>query len=66
MMPKHAMSKKPIKVEIVEEGEERALLKVYDDGTEERIPIDKAAKARRGSSRPYWYWELRTGRRKFF
>jgi len=26
------MSKKPIKVEIVEEGEERVLVKTYDDG----------------------------------
>jgi hypothetical protein len=60
------MPKRPIKIEIVGDGEERALLKVYDDGTEERMPIVKAPKKQRASSRPYWYWELGTGRRKFF
>jgi hypothetical protein len=60
------MTKKPIKVEIMQEGDERYLLKTYDDGREGRVPIVKIPKKRRTSSRPYWYWELGTGRRKFF
>lgn len=60
------MLKKPIRIEIIEEGEERTLLKVYRDGTEERTPIVNEPKKRRAVSRPYWYWELATGRRKFF
>ena len=35
------MSKKPINVEIIEEGEERFLLKRYEDGSTERLPIVK-------------------------
>lgn len=60
------MSKKIIRVEIIEEGEERALLKVYGDGTEERTPIVRERKKPRATSRPYWYWDLATGRQKFF
>lgn len=60
------MSKKPIKIEIVEAGDERVLLKVYEDGTEERRAVVKTPKKKRAVSRPYWYWMLGTGRRKFF
>jgi hypothetical protein len=60
------MSRKPIKVEIIEAGDERVLLEIYDDGTEERTPVAKTAKKKRSKSRPYWYWMLGTGRRKFF
>ena len=60
------MLKKPVRVEIVQEGDERLLLTVYDDHTEERTPIVSTGKKRRDSSRPYWYWSLGTGRRKFF
>jgi len=60
------MLKKPVRVEIVQEGDERLLLTVYDDHTEERTPIVTTGKKRRDSSRPYWYWSLGTGRRKFF
>jgi hypothetical protein len=60
------MAKQPSKVEIVREGEERILLRQYVDGTEERTPIVREPKKVRRSSRPYWYWELATGRRKFF
>ena len=35
------MPKKPIKIEIVQEGDERFLLKVHADGVEERVPIVK-------------------------
>ena len=60
------MSKKPIRVEVVQEGDDRLLLTIYDDKTEERTPILKTEKKRRNAPRPYWYWSLRTGRRKFF
>jgi hypothetical protein len=60
------MPKRPVKIEITQEGDQRVLLKVFDDGTKERTPIVKMPKKRRNASRPYWYWELGTGRRKFF
>jgi hypothetical protein len=60
------MSKKPVKIEIVEAGDERVLVKTFDDGTEERTPVVKTPKKKRDGTRPYWYWKLGTGRRKFF
>jgi hypothetical protein len=59
-------SKQPIKVEIVQEDDKRTLLKLYADGTEERTPIVKTSRKSRATVRPYWYWELGTGQRKFF
>jgi hypothetical protein len=38
------MPKKPIKIEIVQVGDERVLLKEYADGSEERLPIVKLTK----------------------
>jgi hypothetical protein len=35
------MPKKQIKIEVVQEGDERFLLKGYADGSEERTPIVK-------------------------
>jgi hypothetical protein len=35
------MPKKPINIEIIQEGSERFLLKRYADGSEERTPIVK-------------------------
>jgi hypothetical protein len=35
------MPKKPIKIEVVQEGDERFLLKIFADGGEEREPIVK-------------------------
>jgi hypothetical protein len=35
------MPKKPIKIEVVQEGDERFLLKIFADGDEEREPIVK-------------------------
>jgi hypothetical protein len=35
------MPKEPISVEIIQEGEERFMLKTFGDGTEERVPIVK-------------------------
>ncbi len=36
-----SMPKKPTKIEIIQEGDERFLLKVYADGSEERVCIVK-------------------------
>ena len=60
------MAKKPAKVAIVCEGDERILVRTYADGTEKRTPIVKEPRKERKSARPYWYWELATGRRRFF
>jgi hypothetical protein len=35
------MPKKPNKIEIIQDGDERFLLKGYADGSEERVPIVK-------------------------
>jgi hypothetical protein len=60
------MPRKLVKVEVVEDGDERYLRKVYADGTEEQVPILRVSKKKRTPVRPYWYWDLGTGRRKFF
>jgi hypothetical protein len=61
---------KPIKVEVVEERGERFLLQVYSDGKQERVPIAPSVTAtrrdRRLSAKVAWYWDLTTGRRKFY
>jgi hypothetical protein len=35
------MAKKPVRIEIVQKGDQRVLLKEYADGTEELVPIVK-------------------------
>ena len=35
------MPKKPTRIEIIQEGDERFLVKAYADGSEERTPIVK-------------------------
>lgn len=60
------MTKKPIKVEVVKEGDKRFLLRVYADGSEERRPIVREPKKKRQSAKIAWYWDLKTGRRKFY
>jgi hypothetical protein len=61
------MAKKPIQIEVVQEGDERFLLKTYADGSEERLPVRKEAPSnKRLSAKIAWYWDLKTGRRKFY
>ncbi|HEU5092125.1 MAG TPA: hypothetical protein VFT30_05535 [Nitrospira sp.] len=56
-----------MKVEIVEEGDDRFLLQVFADGSEERVAIlEEPAKKRRLSAKIAWYWDLKAGRRKFY
>jgi hypothetical protein len=61
------MAKKPIQIEVVQEGDERFLLKTYADGSEERLPVRKEApRQKRLSAKIAWYWDLKTGRRKIY
>lgn len=61
------MRRKLVKVEIAEEGDDRFLVQVFSDGSEERLPIvEEPAKKRRLSTKIAWYWDLKTGRRKFY
>ena len=49
---------KPIKIEIVQEGNLRFMVKTFADRSEERVPIVKLPRKRRFPSRPYWHWNL--------
>jgi hypothetical protein len=61
------MRRKLVKVDIVIEGDDRFLVHVFSDGSEKRLPIVKQpAKKRRLSNKVAWYWDLKTGRRKFY
>ena len=61
------MPRKLVKVELVGEGASRFLVKSFSDGTEERLPIvEVPPKKKRLSAKVAWYWDLRTGRRKFY
>jgi len=61
------MPRKLVKVEIVDEGDSRFLLHVFSDGTEDRRPIvEEPTKRKRLSAKIAWYWDLKTGRRKFY
>lgn len=60
------MTKRLIRVEVVQDGEERVLVKTDDDGVRERTPIVLGTREKRSKLRPYWYWDLASGRRKFF
>lgn len=61
------MRRRLVKVEIVEEGDSRLLVQSFSDGTEMRVPItEEPPKKRRLSAKIAWYWDLKTGRRKFY
>ena len=67
LLRSRVMAKKPIQIEVVQEGDERFLLKTYADGSEERLPVRKEApRQKRLSAKIVWYWDLKTGRRKFY
>jgi hypothetical protein len=50
------MPKEPIKIEIIQEGDERYVLKTFADGHEERVPIVK--QPRKPARFPYRKWSL--------
>ena len=56
----------PRKIEIVQQGDERFILKVFADGREEREPIVKLPRKKRYPPRPYWHWDLSKIRKKDF
>ena len=60
------MTKTPRKIEIVQQGDERFILKVFADGREEREPIAKLPRKKRYPPRPYWQWDLSKLRKKDF
>ena len=61
------MSKKPIQIEVVEEADERFLVRTYADGSKERLPIvQQPPRQKRMSAKIVWYWDMKTGRRKFY
>jgi hypothetical protein len=61
------MPKQPTSVEIIEQADQRFLLKTYADGTEARVPIlTEPPKKKRLSNKIAWYRDFKTGRRKFY
>jgi hypothetical protein len=58
------MPKNPVKIEIVQEGDERFIVKTFADGTEERTPIVKLP--RKPSRFPYRTVTLDKSRKKGF
>jgi hypothetical protein len=58
------MAKNPIKIEVVQEGDERFLLKTFADGSEEREPIVKLP--RKPSRFPYRKVTFDKSRKKVF
>lgn len=58
------MPKKPIKIEIIQEGDERFLFRTFADGTEERLPLVK--QPRKPSRYPYRKVTFDKSRKKGF
>ena len=52
------MAKTPLSIEIVQEGEERFIVKTFADGSEQRLPIVKLPRKKRYPDRPYWTWKF--------
>ena len=52
------MPKRPVSVEIVQEGEERFIVKTFADGSEERLAVVKLPRKKRYPDRPYWTWKF--------
>jgi hypothetical protein len=61
-----SMLKKLIEVEIVQAGDERFILKIFSDGSEERQPIVKLPRKKPYRPRPHWHWDLNKGRKRGF
>ena len=60
------MSRDPTKIEIIQEGEGRFLVRTFADGTEDRMPIVKLPRKKRYPDRPYWTWSFDKSRKKGF
>jgi hypothetical protein len=57
--------KKPIKIVIVEEGDERFFVRAFADGSKERVPIVKLPRKKR-RPRLDWSRKLSTGLKRGF
>jgi hypothetical protein len=60
------MTKTPVSIEIVHEGDERFLIKIFPDGEVLREPIVKRPRKKRYPDRPYWTWRFDKSKKKGF
>jgi hypothetical protein len=60
------MSKKLQKIEVVQEGDERFLIKNFADGSEERQPIVKLPRKKRPRPKVDWSRKLSSGLKRGF
>jgi hypothetical protein len=60
------MPKNPKKIKIIQQGDDRFLVKTFADGTEERMPIVKMPPKKRYPDRPYWTWHFDRSKKKGF
>ena len=56
--------KKPVKIEIVDTGDERFIVRTYDDGTTDRHPVIKQPRKKRYPPRPYREWTFDKSKKK--
>ena len=54
--------KEPVSIEVIEDGDERYVLKTFADGSEERIPVVKVP--RKPSRFPYRKWSFNKSKNK--
>ena len=52
------MAKKAISIAVVQEGDERFMVRTFADGETTREPIVKVRRKKRYPDRPYWHWDL--------
>ena len=60
------MPKKPVSIEVVQEGDERFLVKTYANGETVRESIVKGPRRKRYPDRPYWHWTFDKTKKKGF
>jgi hypothetical protein len=60
------MPKKPLSIEVVQEGDERFLIKTYASGEKVRESIIKKPRKTRYPDRPYWHWNFDKTKKKAF
>lgn len=59
-----SMSKEPVNIEVIQEGDERYMLQTFADGREERVPIVRLP--RKPSRFPYRRWSFDKSKKKGF
>jgi hypothetical protein len=60
------MPNKPVSIEVVQEGDERFLIKTFANGEKVRESIVKAPRKKRYPNRPYWHWTFDKTKKKGF